>query len=536
MQKHACVFFLLFLFIAFSDKIYACTCVEHDVPVCAEFDRADAVFVGKIERVAPFSESLLNKRQIILQPSENSSMSIDDSQNIIFPSVNSISTFDGSGLIVMQVKLERAFKGVQGKTVNVVTYQGTSCDVGQIKKGQRWIFYAYRNEQGILGIGACSRTTELSGSLSEYADYFSELAELGKSDRGTFVKGTLVKDTFVDERQPAVVSIEGENFFSSTSTNTDGNFSFKVPKAGKYKVRATVPFSAAFGFTYEFTNYRKNFPTETETVFEYEVDAEENKCNYYQVQAYPIDLKATARISGKFIPKDWSFFPKFYPRLCRLEETEEKTLKTCRLNYSLKKDGSFEVEGLREGKYTLVINEDNLPDGSEPFWRHYYPGVKDFSAAEPINLEQGQNLSGIEFKLPSFLPRREIHGRVFWEDGKPVTFIPDSDNELRLYLRDSSKPDKLILMDSFIVNWDEEKGEEIKMTNVNPDGTFSVLAFDTLTYWIKADIDLPNGKTKCGFSKVEFSDKTVQPIRIILNRTGKCSVEKYIEELDKKSK
>jgi len=511
---------LFFAFIAllfFFETLSACTCPEGGVPTCAEFDRADAVFYGKIEQITSFD-------------SEDAKVS--------FPSVNSISTFKDSGLVWLNVKVERAFKGVEEKNVKVTTYQGTSCDIGKVKKGQRWIFFAYRNEEsGILGVGACNATGRLSEKLSAYKDYFSELDTLSKDNSGTYIKGTLVKDTFVDARQQGNVSIEGENFFESNPTDKEGFFSFKVPKAGKYKVKVIVPFSAAFGFTREFTNFKKSSPTENETVFEYEIDAEENKCNYNQIELYPIDLKATGKISGKFIPKDWNVFSKFYPSLCRLKETEEKTLKSCKTDYSLKMDGSFKLSGLREGKYTLVINDDNFPDGSAPFWRHYYPGVRDFKDAQPIILEQGETLSDIKFNLPKSLPLREIKGQVFWKDGKPVTFNPDSDNDLDVYLYSFEKPDKMIFMHSFLTDWSENKeNKSIEMTEVKPDGSFTINAFDGFTYWLEADIDLPNGKTRCGFYKLKMEESLAQPIKVVLDRTVNCRTEDYVKELEAKAK
>ncbi len=507
----------LILLLSLFETLSACTCSEGGVPTCAEFDRADAVFVGKIEQITAFTA---------------------EDAEVSFPSVNSITTFEGSGLVWLNVKIEKAFKGVEGKTVKLTTYQGTSCDIGKVKKGQRWIFFAYRNEEsGILGVGACNATGRLSGKLSEYAEYFQELDELSQGKSGTHIKGTLVKDTFVDERQEGKVTVEGESFTATNPTDKAGFFSFKVPKAGKYKVKISVPFSAVFGFTHQFTNFTKNSPTENETVFEYEIDAIENSCNYNQIELRPIDLKATAQISGKYVPKDWKVFSKFYPSLCGLKETEEETLKNCYTDYGLQMDGSFQITGLREGKYTLVINDDNFPDGSAPFWRYYYPGVKDFKEAQPINLEQGQKLSDITFNLPEFLPLREVKGQVFWKDGKPVTFVDGSDNELDIDLYSFEKPNKMIFMDSFLVDWNKEReGKSIEMVEVNADGSFLIRAFDGFTYWLQAEIDLPNDKTKCGFYKLEMKESLIQPIKVVLDRTDKCNTEEYVKELEKKSK
>lgn len=509
------IFVILFFFI-FSENVFACTCREGGVPTCAEYGRVDAVFMGKIERITAFDAG---------------------NQDVTLPPVNSISTFKGSGLVWLHVKVEKAFKGVADKIVKVTTYRGTSCDLG-VKKGEKWMFYAYRDaESGILGVGSCGGSHRISGKPSENSDYLAELEKLSRGEFGTFVRGTFVRDAFTDERQNAAVSIEGEGFAASLNTGATGDFSFRVPRAGKYKIRAVVPFSAFFYFTNAPEISSKNSPTETETVFEYEAQAEENKCFYEQVELHPVDLKATAEMRGKFVQNDWKFFPRFFPRLCRLKETEEATLQSCLPVYSLKMDGSFEVKGLREGNYTLVINEDEFPDGTSPFWRHYYPGVRNFADAVPIILQQGQKLEDLRFNLPPMLPVREIKGRVFWKDGKPATFIPDSENELDITLYQYEKPHRMLFMNSFQTVWNEKgESEEREMITIAPDGTFSITAFEGFTYLLRADFELPNDKIKCGFAKLKIDENIQQPLKIILERTDKCSAEDYFKELEAKPK
>jgi len=53
--------------------------------------------------------------------------------------------------------------------------------------------------------------------------------------------------------------------------------------------------------------------------------------------------------------------PRFYPSVCRLMPTEKETLKECRtVFYGLTPDGAFKFEGLREGTYTIVMNEEEV--------------------------------------------------------------------------------------------------------------------------------------------------------------------------------
>ena len=48
---------LLLFCASFINQVNACTCLDYGVPTCALFSRADAVFVGKIERITSAMEA-----------------------------------------------------------------------------------------------------------------------------------------------------------------------------------------------------------------------------------------------------------------------------------------------------------------------------------------------------------------------------------------------------------------------------------------------------------------------------------------------
>src|SRR5690348_16386049 len=99
----------LLLCAAVCNEVNACTCLDYGVPTCTLFSRADAVFVGKIERIT-------------------SAMG-DKDASVQLGGVGSISSSE-SGLIWVHFTIEHAFKGVNGKIVKALTYRGTSCDIG----------------------------------------------------------------------------------------------------------------------------------------------------------------------------------------------------------------------------------------------------------------------------------------------------------------------------------------------------------------------------------------------------------------------
>jgi hypothetical protein len=79
---------LLFCASVFNE-IHACTCLDYGVPTCSLFSRADAVFVGKIERITSATD--------------------DKDANVQLGGVGSISS-RGGGLIWVHFTIEHSFK------------------------------------------------------------------------------------------------------------------------------------------------------------------------------------------------------------------------------------------------------------------------------------------------------------------------------------------------------------------------------------------------------------------------------------------
>lgn len=511
-------FFIYSVFVLFisQTEIFACTCIEAYTPICAKLSRSDAVFTGKVEKITPFSAS--------------------DSTGVPLDNVNSISTVGGSNLVWLHVRVERNFKGLKDNFVKVLTYTNTSCDLG-VKKGERWIFYASRDEKsGNLNVGSCSGTSKID---NDDAEYLNDVSATAQDKNIESVNGFVQKErySYIGVKD-AIINVEGINFFTSSVTNPQGIFNVRVPQAGKYKVRVTVPFSAIFPivpFGLEPNLIEVFEPTEMKSVFAYEAVVSQGQCQYSEIESYPIDLKATAEISGKFVATDGEQFPMFYPQLCSVKATEKETLSSCRGFSKFKSDGTFSFSGLREGKFVVVVNPRGFPEVSEPYLRHYYPGVKNFNEAQIINLEQGQTLNNLTFNLLPMLLTREIKGQVFWDSKTPVTFSSNASYSEKLHIslhnpQDAIRP----LYDYYYKHWGEEKSEyeKVETVEVKPDGTFSLTAFDGFKYIIRASAADKSEKTHCGFAEI-MVDKNLAQLKIILNRTKKCRADDYAKELKK---
>src|SRR5260370_27078227 len=114
-----------------AEEVRGCTCIEYDVPVCAAYWRADAVFAGQLVDMTAVEKKSDNEMP--------------------------------TGMLHFIV--EQPFRGVAGDRVDVETLHGTSCDM-KFEKGERYLIYASREkDSNKLFAGPCTRTEDL-----KYAD------------------------------------------------------------------------------------------------------------------------------------------------------------------------------------------------------------------------------------------------------------------------------------------------------------------------------------------------------------------------------
>ena len=499
---------LLLFCASLINQVNACTCLDYGVPTCALFSRADAVFVGKIERIT-------------------SAMG-DKEAGVQLGGVGSISS-RGGGLIWVHFTIEHPFKGVSGETVKALTYTGTSCDL-EVKEGQRWLIFAHRdNETSNLSFGACDG----NGAIEKNSPLIAELEKLSKHGGPLSIRGRVVEEQHREVKGARAV-IKGNGLNLETVTDDDGSYSFEVPKAGSYSVRVIVPFSASLLRFQGDDRPIDEKPEETQTVFAYSATASPEACDYQYFNTFKIDLKATASIAGVFLLDHWKFVPKFYPSVCRLMPTEKETLQHCRREfYGLNPDGTFKFEGLREGNYTIVMNDDDFLDGSSPFRRHYYPGVRDFSKAEPIVLGQGEEKTQIRFKALPMVPLRAVSGQVFRKDGTPFSAPDGQKPYITVHSYEQGKEPKFFFLHSYLLDWGKGKdGREVQMVDVSRDGKISLSLFEGNSYIVAVETNPWGDKVECGMAKVDISSQPANPLRIVIDRKGRCDEKAFAKEID----
>ena len=357
----------------------ACSCVDYDPPVCAQYWGADAVFAGVVTDIRK------------LPPDSSDS----------FPKA------------LLRFTVEDAFRGLNTREVDVATLSGTSCDT-TFKKGERWLVYAYRDAAtGRLEIQPCTRTHQLQGGMNEDLDYIRAVRR-GPPEQSVLGKFTRVA---YGPLMGVGVSVRGGGQTFETETDADGRFNLRLPRGGAYSVSAVVPFSAqAVGRSAEV----KTEPTDERTVIEYSVELPAGRCAYDLINVYEVDLHATAEVSGKVLDESDRPVTRGHVRLYKAEPKEGADPEAAYT--AIKEDGSFKFEGVAVGNYYLVINpRDEAPDKSDaPHPRTFYPGVAEQSKATPVVVTEGLKLEDLVFRVRPALRERVLKGVVVWPDGKPA--------------------------------------------------------------------------------------------------------------------
>ena len=82
--------------------------------------------------------------------------------------------------------------------------------------------------------------------------------------------------------------------------------------------------------------------------------------------------------------------------------------------------GEFTLEEMEPGNYIIVVNDDGLMSGSNPFGVVFYPGVTEFTNAGVTSVEAGRYVTGRVIQIPQAVDLITIKGRLLYSDGKPV--------------------------------------------------------------------------------------------------------------------
>jgi hypothetical protein len=230
-----------------SDAAQASQCIESpDVPVCAQFWRAKAVFVARAVKV--------------------------------------LGTRDDEGSYpedtLTKLRVRKIYRGEVPQ--EVFAYMTNGADgLPEYKKGHDYLIYAsgFDAATRVVLTSVCIGSRELDKDDEELV----ELKRLAEGQGQMSLSGRALR---YEDEQPLPglqVILTGNNRSFQTSTDEKGAFTFHPTQSGSYTVRIVIPFEAIVVHYYE--NIREDDTTE-QTVLEYDIELPKGQCDYKEVQIH----------------------------------------------------------------------------------------------------------------------------------------------------------------------------------------------------------------------------------------------------------
>ena len=387
----------------------ACSCVGQ-VAVCEAFWKTPLVFEGEVLSIEPVA----NSRGEEYPPERRVRFSVG-----------------------------KAHRGDVAETAEVMTGAGGGDCGYNFKQGGRYLVYA-NFYAGRLTTGICSRT-RLLADAAEDIEYLKSAFTPSAGGR-VFGRANYRRASFSEPAQPAAgyrIILKNEEVERTATTNADGTFEFREVATGKYGIRIVVPESERSyggspmtGSTVEIVDARGCAAAEFVIVPNGHitlrvVDAEQRPKSQLVLEVQEANGKSSLRITGV---------------------SDE--------------NGHVTFSPLSPGRYIVGLNTAKVADQKQPYPTLYYPGVRDPTRAEVIEIQRGGKVQLGTFVLPPPLQARQLTGLVQWPDGRPAAGV-------HLYVVGVG------------TSWITGSG------NTDENGRFSIPVYDGITYRVVASITSP---------------------------------------------
>jgi len=377
-MKHKIFIFLFSLFFTLSlgssERVLACSSNTNLPSVCEMYGKAKAVFVGKI----------INIKEIKKE--------------------NANSDFE----IIFQIQEE--FLGVKKLTRVSVLLSGIKIEYCGFEKGKVYLVYAYKGDKG-FSIDSVTRTRP----IAEANEDLEFLRNLPNRKSGIKIYGTVkqsVKSSLEDDNsQP----LSGVNVKIENSDNKEQVFQAKTDANGNYKFASL----AAGSYIVSLVLADKRFAPPSNTTM---------KINDKGCVKQDVSVVSKSKIIGKVIDADGNPVDHITVEIISINVRNPDYYSGDEFGQT-DSEGVFTAYNIPPGLYTISVNYNDPPEDEAPFPPTFYPGVSERSQAQIIEVNLGQDITDVEFRLPPKLEKRTIKGVVIWTDGTPAAGV-------KVYIKD----------------------------------------------------------------------------------------------------
>jgi hypothetical protein len=362
------------------------------------------------------------------------------------------------------------------KEIEIVTGMGGGDCGYAFQSGVDYIIYAYKNSEGRLETGICSRTRPLTQAAEDLA-YLRAVAQLPP----TADVRVSVSDNSSASRRPMPkvrTTISGQDGLREALTDSRGRATFAGLPPGEYIVQW-----ASDGYK---SGNRK-------------VQIHAQGC-----AEVPVYMMLDRRVLGRVLTRAGLPAAKVTIEMVPVHpgpngsEAERATSDV---------DGLYEFEYVRTGDFYLGVNLDRPSSPDLQYGQWYFPGTADPAGATIVHLPETPGVQTFDLILPEPQKDRIIDGVVLGADGQPA--------RARLRLEDPRWPGRAAF------------------GNADADGHFLLHSFDGTLYRLHA----VGGESS--ISAISAEPVEIQPssaplkLRLILTRTGDSFRQEREQQLRK---
>jgi hypothetical protein len=258
--------------------------------------------------------------------------------------------------------------------------------------GVDYIIYAYKNPEGRLETGICSRTRPLAQAAEDIA-YLRALPQLPPTAE---IRVSVVDNSIwqaIRPMQRVRTTVSGPDGIREALTDRAGRAAFAGLPPGEYSVRW-----ASDGYK---SGDRK-------------VQLHAQGC-----AEVPAFMLPNRRILGRVLTRAGLPAAKVMIEMVPAHPGPDDS-PIAQEYATTDLDGHYEFEYLRTGDFYLGVNLDRPPSLENPYARWFFPGTGETVGATIVHFEKTPGVQTFDLILPEPQKDRIIEGVVVWPDGRPA--------------------------------------------------------------------------------------------------------------------
>lgn len=363
-------------------QLLGCSCVGSSTP-CSAAGSAAAAFTGTVLNIADPPAPIIAP---VAGPTEARRVAANRLAGNSTP-VRPLRT--------IRIRVGEVLSGVEPgqQEIEILTGLGGGDCGYSFQTGAEYVIYAYKNSDGRLETGICSRTRPLAEAGDDVA-YFHSMASAPAT--GT-IRVQTAYPGLPGKRDAAIIAEQGGSRYRST-TDAAGEALFANLAAGDYKIHA-----------------------------ESDGDLPDDPgVHLHSKGCVSLTLFRALRLVGHVTTKSGEPAGRIEVQFRSIHDTRGDGAMT-------DPQGRYEMRIVRPGQYYLGVSLNHSPSRDTPYPRWFYPGTGDPSLATTIEFSGKPETRTYDFTLPDQQSRRTIDGFVLRRDGQPmpravVTVLDDSQN------------------------------------------------------------------------------------------------------------